>query len=98
VGDDNMNDSGSKKNVLDVRGTICPYPQLKTKVALDKMGPGETLKILLDDQESANNIKLIINQLGDTILETTNEGKEISILIQKSKRDFKSSLKMKLSE
>jgi TusA-related sulfurtransferase len=62
------------------------------------MGPGETLKILLDDQDSANNIKLIINQLGDAILETTNEGKDITILIQKSKRDFKSSLKMKLSE
>lgn len=93
-----MNNFRSKENVLDVRGTICPYPQLKTKVALDKMDPGETLKILLDDRESANNIKLIINQLGDTILETTDEGNDIIILIQKSKRDFKSSLKMKLSE
>lgn len=93
-----MDDTQSKENILDVRGTICPYPQLKTKVALDKMGPGETLKILLDDAESANNIKLIIDQLGDTILETTAEGEEITILIQKSKRDFKSCLKMKLSE
>ncbi len=93
-----MNNFRSKGNVLDVRGTICPYPQLKTKVALDKMDPGETLKVLLDDRESANNIKLIINQLGDTILETTDGGNDITILIQKSKRDFKSSLKMKLSE
>jgi TusA-related sulfurtransferase len=93
-----MDDKQSKANILDVRGTICPYPQLKTKIALDKMNPGENLKILLDDRESANNIKLIINQLGDTILETINEGEEITIVIQKSKRDFKSSLKMKLSE
>lgn len=93
-----MGDTQSKENVLDVRGTICPYPQLKTKVALDKMGPGETLKILLNDRESANNIRIIIDQLGDTILETINKGEEITILIQKSKRDFKSSLKMKLSE
>ena len=93
-----MDDTQSKANVLDVRSTICPYPQLKTKIALDKMGPGETLKILLNDRESANNIKLIIDQLGDTILETTDEDGEITILIQKSKRDFKSSLKMKLSE
>ena len=93
-----MDDTQSKENILDVRGTICPYPQLKTKIALDKMGPGETLKILLNDRESANNIRLIIDQLGDTILETTDEGKDITIVIQKSKRDFKSSLKMKLSE
>ena len=93
-----MDDTQSKENILDVRGTICPYPQLKTKIALDKMGPGETLKILLNDRESANNIRIIIDQLGDTVLETTDEGEEITILIQKSKRDFKSSLKMKLSE
>lgn len=93
-----MDDTQSKEKILDVRGTICPYPQLKTKVALDKMDPGENLKILLNDRESANNISIIIDQLGDTILETTDEGEEITILIQKSKRDFKSSLKMKLSE
>ncbi|OGD54319.1 hypothetical protein A3K80_08240 [Candidatus Bathyarchaeota archaeon RBG_13_38_9] len=93
-----MGDTQSKENVLDVRGTICPYPQLKTKVVLDKLGPGENLKILLDDRESANNIRIVIDQLGDTILETTDEDEEITMLIQKSKRDFKSSLKMKLSE
>jgi tRNA 2-thiouridine synthesizing protein A len=93
-----MDESQSEDNVLDVRGTICPYPQLKTKVALDRMSPGETLKILLDDRESANNIRIIIDQLGDTILKTTDKGKEITIVIQKSKRDFKSSLKMKLTE
>ncbi|WP_455370000.1 sulfurtransferase TusA family protein [[Eubacterium] cellulosolvens] len=93
-----MDESENKDNILDVRGTICPYPQLKTKVALDKMNSGETLKILLDDLESANNIRTIIDQLGDTILETTDVGKEITMVIKKSKRDFKSSLKMKLSE
>ena len=93
-----MDDTQSKEKILDVRGTICPYPQLKTKVALDKMDPGENLKILLNDRESANNIRIIIDQLGDTILETTDEGEEITMLIQKSKRDFKFSLKMKLSD
>ena len=92
-----MDESQTNDNILDVRGTICPYPQLKTKVALDKMSPGDTLKILLDDRESANNIRTIIDQLGDTILETIDKNKEITIVIQKSKRDFKSSLNMKLS-
>ena len=68
------------------------------KVELDKMSPGENLKILLDDKESANNIKTIIDQLGDDILNTIEDGKEITLVIKKSNRDFKSSLKMKLSE
>ena len=91
-------EDSSKDNVLDVRSTICPYPQLKTKIALDRMNPGETLKILTDDRESANNIRTIVEQLGDTILEISEKGKDFTIVIQKSKRDFKSSLKMKLSE
>ncbi len=93
-----MSESQNNENILDVRGTICPYPQLKTKVELDKMSPGETLKILLDDKESANNIKTIIDQLGDDILDNIEDGKEITLVIKKSNRDFKSSLKMKLSE
>ncbi|MGB6679766.1 MAG: sulfurtransferase TusA family protein, partial [Candidatus Bathyarchaeia archaeon] len=86
-------EDSSKDNVLDVRSTICPYPQLKTKIALDRMNPGETLKILTDDRESANNIRTIVEQLGDTILEISEKGKDFTIVIQKSKRDFKSSLK-----
>jgi len=91
-------EDSSKDNVLDVRSTICPYPQLKTKVALDRMNPGETLKILTDDRESANNIRAIVEQLGDAILDVSEEGKDLTIVIKKSKRGFKSSLKMKLSE
>lgn len=93
-----MDESRSKEHVLDIRSTICPYPQLKTKVALDKMSPSETLKILTDDRECANNIRTIVEQLGDAILDVSEEGKDLTIVIKKSKRGFKSSLKMKLSK
>ena len=54
-----MSSTVSRERLLDVRGTKCPYPQLKTKVELDKMAPGETLRVLIDDRPTAENIKTI---------------------------------------
>jgi tRNA 2-thiouridine synthesizing protein A len=33
---------------LDVRGEICPYPQVKTVAALRKLPPNEELEVLTD--------------------------------------------------
>jgi tRNA 2-thiouridine synthesizing protein A len=33
---------------LDVRGEICPYPQVKTIAALKKLNPGDHLEVLTD--------------------------------------------------
>jgi len=33
---------------LDVRGEICPYPQVKTVAALKKLPPDEELEVLTD--------------------------------------------------
>jgi len=33
---------------VDVRGEICPYPDMKTMVALKKMKKGEVLEVLMD--------------------------------------------------
>jgi len=54
--------------VVDVKGTCCPYPQLKTKVALDQMRPGEVLRVLTDDRATADNIRIAVEQLEDAVL------------------------------
>jgi tRNA 2-thiouridine synthesizing protein A len=33
---------------LDVRGEICPYPQVKTVTALKKLAPSDQLEVLTD--------------------------------------------------
>jgi len=38
-----------KIHELDVRGEICPYPELRTKQAAEKLKPGEILQVLIDD-------------------------------------------------
>jgi tRNA 2-thiouridine synthesizing protein A len=38
---------------LDTLGRVCPYPLLLTKKALEKLGSGQTLKVLCDAPASA---------------------------------------------
>lgn len=39
--------------VLDVLGRVCPYPLVLTKKQIEKMAPGQMLKILCDAPASA---------------------------------------------
>ena len=42
--------------LLDLRGVICPYNFVKTKLKLDTMQPGQVLEIFLDDGEPIRNV------------------------------------------
>jgi tRNA 2-thiouridine synthesizing protein A len=60
---------------LDVKGYVCPHPQLYTKSALSKMKPGETLKLLFDNASSGESIASMCDKEGDEIVEqVTNAG------------------------
>lgn len=60
---------------LDVKGYVCPHPQLYTKSALSKMKAGDTLKILFDNASSGESIASMCDKEGDEILEqATNNG------------------------
>ncbi len=54
---------------LDVKGYVCPHPQLYTKSALSKMKPGETLKLLFDNASSGESIASMCDKEGDEIVE-----------------------------
>jgi tRNA 2-thiouridine synthesizing protein A len=54
---------------LDVKGYVCPHPQLYTKSALSKMKPGETLKLLFDNASSGESIASMCDKEGDEIIE-----------------------------
>lgn len=45
-----MSDIRSKEpaQVLDMLGRVCPYPLLMTKKAMEKLNPGDVLKVLCD--------------------------------------------------
>ena len=54
---------------LDVKGYVCPHPQLYTKSALSKMKAGDTLKLHFDNASSGESIASMCDKEGDEIVE-----------------------------
>lgn len=60
---------------LDVKGYVCPHPQLYTRSALSKMKPGDRLKLLFDNASSGESIASMCDKEGDEIVDqVTNNG------------------------
>ncbi len=59
---------------LDVKGYVCPHPQLYTRSALNKMKAGDTLKLLFDNPSSGESIASMCDKAGDEILEQATDG------------------------
>ncbi len=53
---------------LDLRGVICPYNFVKTKLKLETMEGGETLAVLLDDGDPIQNVPQSVTNEGHRIL------------------------------
>ena len=70
--------------ILDLRGVICPYNFVKTKLRLDTMLPGEVLAVLLDDGEPIRNVPQSVENEGHTVLSRESEGRHHRVCIQKS--------------
>ena len=66
---------GDGAYALDVKGYVCPHPQLYTKSALSKMKAGDTLRLLFDNASSGESIASMCDKEGDEIVEqVTNNG------------------------
>ncbi|HZY05269.1 MAG TPA: sulfurtransferase TusA family protein [Anaeromyxobacteraceae bacterium] len=69
---------------LDVKGYVCPHPQLYTKSALSKIRPGDTLRLLFDNPSSGESIASMCDKNGDEILEQITDAGSFRWLIKKS--------------
>ena len=56
---------------LDLRGEVCPYTFVKTKLKLEEMVIGEDLSIFLDDPEAVANISKSLRNEGHNLKEHT---------------------------
>lgn len=76
--------TGEGVYALDVKGYVCPHPQLYTKSALSKMRPGDTLKLLFDNASSGESIASMCDKEGDEIVEQVANGGTFVWTIRKS--------------
>ncbi len=60
--------------IIDTRGQQCPAPIIATKKALKETIPGETLKVLTDNQTSLNNLSCFLKDNNTEFSVTGEEG------------------------
>ena len=78
-----MTDSKSPTKTLDVRGLICPYPDMKTMTTLKTMKQGEILEVLLDYPLSVERIPRSLKKQKHNLLEIEQlDGPNHRILIE----------------
>lgn len=70
---------------LSLRGEVCPYTFVKSKLALEEMEPGQVLRVIVDNAESAENVPRSLRNEGHMVLEVTGLGAaEWAIVVQKA--------------
>lgn len=74
---------GNGLYLLDVKGYVCPHPQIYSKKALEKMKEGEVLEVLFDNPSSAESISMMCDQMGVEIIEKKQEGANFTYKIKK---------------
>ncbi len=53
---------------FDLKGEICPYTFVKSKLALEMLDSGQVLQVVVDNDESATNVPKSLTNEGNTVL------------------------------
>lgn len=70
---------------LDCTGLYCPEPVFRTRMSLDELEVGQTLKVTADDPAAEEDIKRLVKRLGHEILSLESDGDEVEFVIRKAK-------------
>lgn len=68
---------------LDLRGEVCPYNFVKTKLKLEEMEGGQILEVTIDNGEPMKNVPRSIKEEGHQILKIEKAGNHFKLLIKK---------------
>jgi TusA-related sulfurtransferase len=85
-----MADDIKVDKTIDIRGQVCPYTFVRSKLAIEKMNVGEVLEIILDHKAAVENVPKSMENEGQKVLvvEQTSE-KEWRIVVRKDKEKVK---------
>ena len=53
---------------LDLSGEVCPYTFVKSKLSLEELEPGQILRVVVDNSESASNVPKSLELEGHEVL------------------------------
>ena len=72
---------------LDIRGEVCPYTFIKSKLALEELEPGRILEVLVNHAPAAENVPRSMENEGHEVVSVTRENdSDWLITIRKQQR------------
>jgi TusA-related sulfurtransferase len=77
--------SNSPTKSIDVRGLYCPEPVFRTKMEIEHLKIGDTLKVIADDPESEEDISRWVNRNGHQMISINKSDKDLEFMIKKAK-------------
>jgi tRNA 2-thiouridine synthesizing protein A len=54
---------------LDLRGEVCPFTFVRTKLRLEELAPGATLRIVVDHEPASRNVPRSLREWGQDVVE-----------------------------
>jgi len=69
-----MSEEIKPDETLDVRGEVCPYPDVKTQRKVKSMKPGQVLEVLVDYPLSVERIPRSMQKMGHEVLKVEKIG------------------------
>jgi len=58
----------SADETFDLKGEVCPYTFVKSKLALEMMESGQILQVIVDNAETATNVPQSLTNEGNVVL------------------------------
>jgi tRNA 2-thiouridine synthesizing protein A len=69
---------------IDITGEVCPMTFVRTKLQLERMQPGEILRVRLRGEEPLRNVPRAAGEEGHTILAVARQGEDHIVTIRRA--------------
>jgi len=69
--------------ILNLKGFVCPYTQVKALETISKLPPGTVLKILVDNPESVDSIEVAVRNAGHKVEQVAQNESIFTITVRK---------------
>jgi TusA-related sulfurtransferase len=85
-----MGEEYTVTKTVDLKGQVCPYTFVRSKLAIEKMNVGEVLEIILDHKPAVENVPKSMENEGQKVLKIDQTGeKEWHVFVRKDKEKKK---------
>ena len=68
---------------LDARDLFCPSPVLKAAEEMDKLAPGQLLRVLANDPAAEEDIQRWARRAGHALIEFRKDARELTFLVRR---------------